>query len=1017
MTPQSLIPVIIMTTAAAASFLLALFSWRWRSQTGGMYFLLLMSSGALFSFGNAAELASINVDTKILWARLSYLAVVNVPPLWLLFTSSYTQRGAFLQRYAPALWLVPIITVGLMWSNSYHGLFWTLITPLTNMPGSWLTYTAGPGLWLNSLYSYILVIVGILFLLRTAVRSPMPLRRQLILLIISPLFPWLASLVYLFKLNPWPGLDLTPPTLLVTNLLLAWTFYRYRMFHLVPAARDALFENMGDGVLVLDAQNCIIDINPTARRWIGKGDSIIGQDVFTVMKLGDAIRQIDDIAGRQIQLEIENGEIQRYFHLTLSPLHDRRGDLKGRIALLHDITRERILLDQERSRVKQIETINAITHAALDTPSFLQMLTMLAERLSELFGADGTFITIWDNENQRTIPTAAYGTLDKTYPELIILPGERTMTQSVLESGSVLTEEDTSNSPYINPRIAAYFTTCSMMGLPLIAGSQKLGAALISFDHPHQFSQEEIALGEQVAGQISLAVAKAKLYDAESKRAAQLSALQSVSQAVASSLELKQVFETVVHQLHHTFDYPFVSAYQFVGESLKLKAFRGYPPERMRSEHNIAHGILGRAVRSQQPQIIRDVAEDPDFLRLSPDIKSEICVPLMNDGKVVGLLNIEAASTLDETDLNLLITFGNHVVTAIVNASLFESERRQRELAEVLREVGTTLSESLNVETVLDRLLEGIKRVIPFDSAAILTVDDKRQNARVMRLANYDQYGEVTAKISAVRVLEIETTENLRFMTETRMPLIIPSTADYPGWVYAKYAEHIYSWAGAPIIVKGQVAAFLSLEKNEAGYFRAEHAELLRIFAGQAAVAMQNARLYDEVRYLSIIDELTGLYNRRGFFATAQREFRRALRHKSPLTVLFLDVDEFRQFNSIYSYAVGDQVLRLLSDCLLHNSREIDLAGRYGGDEFLILLPETDLAAAEVAAERVRCAVEALRISTSKGEVGFTISIGISQKTGDINNLESLVDCAGRTLQEAKNQGRNRVILPNLPVQ
>ena len=133
------------------------------------------------------------------------------------------------------------------------------------------------------------------------------------------------------------------------------------------------------------------------------------------------------------------------------------------------------------------------------------MLQTLADRLGELLEADGCYITLWDEAWQQTFPAAAYGSFRETYPTLCIEPGEVTTTESVLRAGHLLVAEDTFNTPYISPRIAANFPARSMLGLPLISAGEKLGAALIAFNQPHQFTPDEIARGEQAAAQVDAA--------------------------------------------------------------------------------------------------------------------------------------------------------------------------------------------------------------------------------------------------------------------------------------------------------------------------------------------------------------------------------------------------------------------------------------------------------------------------------------------------------------------------------
>ncbi len=1006
--PQSNLPFLLFVTAIL-SLAVVFYSWQRRTAPGGYYFILLMLAVSVFAFTNGAEASAIEISAKITWSKLSYISVVSLSPLWLLFSAHYSQNTAWLTRPRIALlWVLPLITFGLAATNEWHGWIWPTITPISEELGSRLIYSHGVGVLVYAVYAYGLMLVGTFWLLKVTRRSPMVFRRQTAALTVAALIPWIGNLLYLLNVNPWPGVDLTPISFLITGTIISWTLNRYQMFNLAPIAREVLFESIGDGVIVLDTNNRIVDLNPTAHLWMGVGEEAIGQDIFDVTGINSTALQYKDGADTEAQLVIGEGSKRNTFDLTFSPLQNYQGLVQGRVVLLHNMNRELEMLDNEQRHARQMEMLNAITRVPLTSSNFQQILQSLANRVCDLFNADGTCLALWNEQQNLAIPTAMYGSFEDFYPSFQLLPGETTLIDSVLNSNHVLTADDVSNTPYLSPRIAALYSASSMMALPIVADHRKQGAILIAFNQPHQFSQDEIDLGEQAASQTAFALVMGQLYETEKNRNAQLMALQSVSQAIASSLELKKIFETVVAVLQNTFGYRYISIYYLEEGNLLLGTQFGYPDELIFKKISTSQGILGRAVRTLRPQFVRNVAEDPDFLRASYEVESEICVPLLKDRIVLGTLNIESTSSrpLTETDLNLLITFASQVVVAITNANLFKAEHNQREMADILRKVGVTLSENLDFETLLSYLLNEIKQIVPYDAACLLLVDERHQFAQVRQMAGYEQFGEETVRQMTSFSFEIQAVPRFHQMFETRQPLILDEKTENQGWIQL---PQIHSWAGAPMIVQNQVVAFFSLEKIDSEYFREEHIHRLSAFCAQAAIALENARLYSEVQRLAILDDLTGLYNRRGLFEIGQRELERAFRFRRPLSLLFLDVDEFKLFNNTYSYAVGDQVLRQLAGCLKTHSREVDLTGRYGGDEFVVLLPESDQASSCKVAERLLKSIGEVRVNSGDHEVGFTVSIGVCQNNPNSTNLETLIDQAGKTLQEAKRLGRNRV--------
>jgi diguanylate cyclase (GGDEF)-like protein len=175
----------------------------------------------------------------------------------------------------------------------------------------------------------------------------------------------------------------------------------------------------------------------------------------------------------------------------------------------------------------------------------------------------------------------------------------------------------------------------------------------------------------------------------------------------------------------------------------------------------------------------------------------------------------------------------------------------------------------------------------------------------------------------------------------------------------------------------------------------------------QSETALRNA--LEEVERLAITDSLTGLYNHRHFFELAGREFQRARRYQLPLSVIMLDIDDFKRVNDTYGHAIGDQVLQGVAECCRKELRGVDVIGRYGGDEFVAMLPETGLPAACQVAERLRKSIAERALDTKAGRVTVTVSLGVAVLDDKHLTPEILLDRADKALYVAKQNGRNRV--------
>jgi diguanylate cyclase (GGDEF)-like protein len=184
---------------------------------------------------------------------------------------------------------------------------------------------------------------------------------------------------------------------------------------------------------------------------------------------------------------------------------------------------------------------------------------------------------------------------------------------------------------------------------------------------------------------------------------------------------------------------------------------------------------------------------------------------------------------------------------------------------------------------------------------------------------------------------------------------------------------------------------------------------LIQSLASTATIAIENARLFAEVQRLSITDDLTGLYRRRHFFTVAEQEFQRASRYGNDFAIIMLDIDHFKQINDEYGHLVGDKVLRRIANDLRKIMRGVDFVSRYGGEEFVILLPQANLETAEMTAERLREYIENNPFETEQGVFTITISAGVTGYSPDTTDIESLLMQADKALYQAKLAGRNKV--------
>ena len=328
---------------------------------------------------------------------------------------------------------------------------------------------------------------------------------------------------------------------------------RYRLlFHRSPVGVVEYDVNL----IVTDCNERFVEILHTTR------ERVLGLNMRNLRDHGAMPQFEKSLQGQEGYAEniyqATTSDVRRWLITRTAPVFDAAGKVRGGVATIEDIHERKLAEEEVRRRAQHLMLLNDITRAAIESRDLHAMLQTLADRLGELLAADGCYVTLWDEAQQRTAPAAAFGDFRETFPRLLPEPGESTMTESVLRAGHALVAEDVFNTPYLSARIAAQFSARSLLGLPLIVGEQKLGAALIEFNQPHHFTADEIARGEQAAGQIALAIAKAQLFaqvqsyagELEQRVVARTAELQVAMEKAQSADRLKSAFlATMSHEL------------------------------------------------------------------------------------------------------------------------------------------------------------------------------------------------------------------------------------------------------------------------------------------------------------------------------------------------------------------------------------------------------------------------------------------------------------------------------------
>ena len=340
-----------------------------------------------------------------------------------------------------------------------------------------------------------------------------------------------------------------------------------------------------------------------------------------------------------------------------------------------------------------------------------------------------------------------------------------------------------------------------------------------------------------------------------------------------------------------------------------------------------------------------------------------------------------------------------------------EAQRQQHLLDEALRDTAAALNSALGLEDAaaencrFDVLLKNLGRLAPFDLAEILLVGEDGA-LKATRCANSEYLPADLLKAALEIDLPLVLAPFLHQMSETGQPLWLEGTQSMP---WTQVLPWACSYLGAPVMIKEQAVGYVCLMSATPAFYTSDHGQRLMAFANLAATAIEKARLFEQIKLQAITDPLTGVFNRRHFFALAEEEFERAGRYGNALTVLMLDIDHFKQVNDRYGHQAGDAVLKGVVGVCVAGLRQCDLIGRYGGEEFVIMLPQTGKSEAAKVAERLQQSIANQLFPSPAGPLHVTVSIGVAQQLADGASLLTLLERADQAMYTAKLAGRNQV--------
>lgn len=500
--------------------LISWYAWQYRAVPGATGLVLLMAAAAGYTIPYIFVLNSPNLAAAVFWMYVSLPGASLVGPAWLMFAAHYTlQKQVFTWRWILILSVIPILACLMAWTNSLHGLFGVDFSfdPASEWPV--LEWRFGPAYWINYGYAYLTTAAGILLLVRGAVRRMRVYTNQTLLLLAGASIPIVVNILFNLGITPIPNMDLTPFSFLITGGLWSLALFRFRLLDIVPIAREHVLDTMPVGVVVLDHQGRVLDMNPAAGKMLDLAPLEAAGHLLVGLDPAFSFIQADQSSPVEIEKEARLGPDggPRYLLLRLTPLAHQRNDRAGALLVVQDITARKLAELAEHAQHDLAETLRDTAsdlNIALPLPD---MLDRILANLPKIVVFDAAQISVWNipGEDEVLSPQCHFVTSRPISEQVTPAPAGQTYPARLLEMAAGAYKPFRVDDPALLEGCPASFDrqwVRSALGMPLRAHGEMVGLALIDRASPDGFSDAELERLEMFAGQASIAVENARLY-------------------------------------------------------------------------------------------------------------------------------------------------------------------------------------------------------------------------------------------------------------------------------------------------------------------------------------------------------------------------------------------------------------------------------------------------------------------------------------------------------------------------
>lgn len=496
-------------------------------------------------------------------------------------------------------------------------------------------------------------------------------------------------------------------------------------------------------------------------------------------------------------------------------------------------------------------------------------------------------------------------------------------------------------------------------------------------------------------------------FNAEKRRAEQLGLLEETGRIIAESLDEQEILKRSIDAITTQFGYA-ISAISKVVEDNMLEVtvitgtedfgyLAGY-------KQKMGDGIIGRTAQIQKTYITENVSKDPYYFSSSEHFGSAICTPIYKGESLFGVLYIESieSNAFDELDLKTLEILAMQISGALQRAVLYTEAQENLRILSALQDISKTISSSLEKDIIAKQVISAMQSAFGYTHISIYTLEEDYLN--IVAEVGYLNKEIIIEKIHVSQGVSGRTirTKEVQFIEDTRKDD-----------VYLTADTAITSEICLPLLKEGVVIGTLNVESDRSRRLTQADVNLLTAIASPLAVAIDNARLHEQIKKMATTDAVTGLSNRYVFEQALAAEVERAQRLSMNVSLIIFDIDSFKEYNDTYGHPAGDAYLKAIAGIIKNNLRKYDIAARYGGDEFAIILANSNEQNALTFAKRLQeptwqgANVDSL---VNHSPI-YTLSIGIATFPTDAHTHNELLIAADNATLRAKHLGKNRIQL------